>query len=71
MGRFGELKYAVLVKSKDLEDPTNTVGETEIRSHRGTGFVQFKDPQVAVQVMGLSQQIEGKLDEECKQMRVQ
>lgn len=39
-------------------------------NHKGTGFVQFKDPQVAEQVIELSSSIEQKLDEECKQNRL-
>lgn len=33
MERFGEVKFALLVKSKDMETPDGTL------KHKGTGFV--------------------------------
>ena len=71
MEKFGPVKYAVLVKNKELADPEATGADAEIKTHKGTGFVQFKALGVAEQVMGLSQQIECKLDDECRAQRLQ
>lgn len=51
MEKFGPVKYAVLCKQKEIEgadsgDKTKN-DENAIKAHRGTGFVQFKDPAVA------------------------
>lgn len=74
MTKFGPVKYAVLVKQKDLtqnntQDPS--LQQTAAVGHKGTGFVQFKDQKVAAQVISLSRQIEEQLDRECKQQRIQ
>lgn len=65
MERFGDVKYAVLVKARELQGKDG--GEA---SHRGTAFVQFKDPKAAEQLLSLSKQIEETLDKECKEQRV-
>jgi RNA recognition motif-containing protein len=65
MERFGDVKYAVLVKARELQGKEG--GEA---GHRGTGFVQFKDPKAAEQLLALSKQIEETLDKECKEQRV-
>ena len=59
MEKFGQVKYALLCKSKELQGDNE---KTEIQSHKGTGFVQFKDPKAAEQLIELSKQIESKLD---------
>ena len=51
MSKFGALNYAVLCKQRD--DPS---------VHKGSGFVSFKDPKAADQLLELSKQIEQKLD---------
>ncbi len=56
MSRFGPVKYAVLVKQ----------GE----GHKGTGFVQFRDNAAADKLIQLSKEIEGRLDKECKEQRI-
>ena len=38
--------------------------------HKGTGFVQFRDPMAADRLIALSRQIEEKLDVECKEQRI-
>ncbi len=38
--------------------------------HKGTGFVQFRDPMAADRLIQLSRQIEEKLDVECKEQRI-
>ena len=55
MEKFGQLKYGVLCKSKDLVGGEN--GESK-PAHKGTGFVQFRDASVAQQLVELSQSIE-------------
>jgi nucleolar protein 4 len=59
MAKFGAVKYAVLVKAKELQ-----------AAHKGSGFVQFRDPAAAEQVIQLSKQIEERLDKECKDERL-
>jgi len=49
MERFGDVKYAVLVKARELQGKDG--GEA---GHRGTAFVQFKDPKAAEQLLALS-----------------
>jgi hypothetical protein len=39
-------------------------------THKGTGFVQYKDNKVADEVLALSDSIEQKLDDECRQNRL-
>lgn len=69
MEKFGPVRYALLVKVKELQ--SNEYGHMENKvTHKGTGFVQFKDPDVAEQLIELSSSIENKLDEECKQNRL-
>ncbi|CDW89490.1 ribosome biogenesis [Stylonychia lemnae] len=67
MGKFGDVKYALLVKVKELQ-LNHESGEA--MTHKGTGFVQFKNPNVAEQLIELSNSIEIKLDEECKTNRL-
>lgn len=63
MSRFGPVKYAVLVKPKQLQGESNELQG----SHKGTGFVQFRDPLAADKLIELSRQIEQQLDKECKE----
>ena len=66
MSRFGAVKYALLCKSKNLSGADDKIEP----SHKGTGFVQFKDVSSADQLIELSKQIEEKLDKECKDQRL-
>ena len=68
MGRFGPVKYALLCKAKNLSGADDK--NEDQPSHKGTGFVQFKDPSSADQLIELSKQIEEKLDKECKDQRL-
>lgn len=61
MKKFGEVKYAVLCKSQVDDGPP----------HKGTGFVRFKQESSAVQLLELSQQVEGTMDKERKASRLQ
>lgn len=61
MKKFGEVKYAVLCKSQVDDGPP----------HKGTGFVRFKNESSAVQLLELSQQVEGTMDKERKANRLQ
>ena len=61
MKKFGEVKYAVLCKSQVDDGPP----------HKGTGFVRFKQESSAIQLLELSQQVEGTMDKERKASRLQ
>ena len=45
MTKFGPVKYAVLCKAGQLK--TDNEEDEKITTHKGTGFVQFKDPSIA------------------------
>lgn len=71
MENFGEVKYAVLCKVKEMKLNAEENGGFEGQTtHKGNGFVQFKDEAVAKQLIELSASIESKLDEECKASRL-
>ena len=68
MEKFGAVNYAVLCKQQaapDL-DGENSPGP----GHRGTGFVQFKNRDAAVQLLELSRKVEEHLDKERKNFRL-
>ena len=71
MANFGNVKYAVLCKVREMKLNAEENGGLEGQStHKGTGFVQFQDSAVAEQLIELSSSIELKLDEECKASRI-
>lgn len=47
MEKFGQIKYAVLCKVKELQLNQENGGMAQTPTHKGTGFVQFKETQVA------------------------
>ena len=53
MSRFGPVKYAVLCKPKQLEGGEDSAATLQ-SAHKGTGFVQFKDPLAADKLIELS-----------------
>lgn len=70
MAQFGDLRYALLCKLNDVN--LNDAGEDgkTAKTHKGTGFVQYKDDSIAEELIGLSKSIETKLDEECRTSRL-
>ena len=57
MAVFGELKYAVLCKMGGFN--LNEDGDDKSKAtHKGTGFVQYKDEKIATELVELSKQIE-------------
>lgn len=70
MESFGQIKYAVLCKTRgDLMEETGADGkpaEKQQSNHKGTGFVRFEDQEDADALLQLSQNLEATLNEEYK-----
>lgn len=69
MQKFGEINYAVLCKQHNMGQEDQD-GEAVGPSHRGTGFVQFKNTESAIQLLELSQKVEQHLDTERRNFRL-
>lgn len=69
MQKFGEVKYAVLCKQDTVNTEVEDL-EGAPPGHRGTGFVQFKNREAAVQLLELSKKVEEHLDKERKNFRL-
>ena len=61
MEKFGDVKYAVLCRAQGDEEKAD--GE-EAATHKGTGFVRFKNKPDADSLLELSQKVETQLDSE-------
>jgi RNA recognition motif-containing protein len=67
MEKFGDVKYAVLCRAQGDEDKAD--GEAAA-THKGTGFVRFKNKPDADALLELSQKVESQLDKDRAADRV-